>query len=197
MPVAQIVAGFTKVFVGEIVEKGECRSLLIHHVAISPHHPHRNLIIIVLVRSSCSPGAPRREGTPVSRSPARGVPHVPGGDRARWLRSAITREKALHAISALWTSKPPSVADIASYLPELQLTCVSSTMKVSTSPRYAVSTRTKESKDPDPDSTFALRGEVLIQRLLFPAWNGGELVAHYSTDLGRSKTHVLVTVFTS
>ena len=25
MPVAQIVAGFTKVFVGEIVEKGECR----------------------------------------------------------------------------------------------------------------------------------------------------------------------------
>ena len=26
MPVAQIVAGFTKVFVGEMVEKGECRS---------------------------------------------------------------------------------------------------------------------------------------------------------------------------
>jgi transcription initiation factor TFIID subunit 11 len=32
MPVAQIVAGFTKVFVGEIVEKGKRRSLFLYHV---------------------------------------------------------------------------------------------------------------------------------------------------------------------
>jgi hypothetical protein len=59
MPVAQIVAGFTKVFVGEIVEKGNRRPSYHHHVAISN-------LIASSARSSGSPGAPRRKGPLVS-----------------------------------------------------------------------------------------------------------------------------------
>jgi len=36
MPVAQIVAGFTKVFVGEIVEKGESRPLAMCQIVLLP-----------------------------------------------------------------------------------------------------------------------------------------------------------------
>lgn len=51
-------------------------------------------------------------------------------------------------------------------LPELQIDVCQLNMKVSTSPRYAVS-NARRNKGPDPDSTLALRGVVLIQRSLF------------------------------
>src|SRR5712675_2386913 len=90
MPVAQIVAGFTKVFVGEIVEKG---------VKCCPSYHVANLGSNLGPCSSCRPGASWRKRSLVSGPSARGVPHVPGRDGARWRRAAITREKALHAMS--------------------------------------------------------------------------------------------------
>jgi hTAFII28-like protein conserved region len=95
MPVAQIVAGFTKVFVGEIVEKGKDLPLAI----IIPWPKASADLPPLDDPSSYSAGTPRREWTVVSGPPTRGISHVPARNWPCRRRAAITRQTALHAIS--------------------------------------------------------------------------------------------------
>jgi hypothetical protein len=71
LPVAQIVAGFSKVFVGEIVEKGACSGSYIS--GADPLHC-----------SACGSGAAGGVGAVGTRSPPGGVSDVPTGNGACW-----------------------------------------------------------------------------------------------------------------
>jgi len=118
MPVAQIVAGFTKVFVGEIVEKGECRSpLFIHHVAISPPHrdPKSNHYCIgsqlVQSRSAAEKRDPCLQITCVRRTAC--TRKKPGAlaPLGHYAGKGSSRDKRVMDLET------PSVAVIASYYP--------------------------------------------------------------------------------
>ena len=88
-PVAQIVAGFSKVFVGEIVERGTISPPFIF---LGPKASNVN------ESSTRSPSAERRHGAVVARSPARSVQDVSGGDGQSGRGSAFAFEEALHAV---------------------------------------------------------------------------------------------------
>lgn len=88
-PVAQIVAGFSKVFVGEIVEKGarfpvyallSCRAELAHD-------------------SEAGAGAPRRGWPAFAGSSEGGVPDVPGRDGAGRLRATGQVQTSLRTVN--------------------------------------------------------------------------------------------------
>jgi hypothetical protein len=115
MPVAQIVAGFSKVFVGEIVEKGSLSNLL-------------SSSRLRQASSTRGTRTERRCGSTVTGPSARGLSCVPAGDWAGGSRTPNRREEAFRAMSTVVRRKPS--ASISSYgvcIPERYGFCLFST----------------------------------------------------------------------
>jgi hypothetical protein len=175
MPVAQIVAGFTKVFVGEMVEKGECRSsfyLSPRGITAPPQlgSNHRIGSQLVQSRSAAEKRDPclqitcARRTACTRRRPGALAPlgHYAGKSSSRAKRvmdletPPLPPSRTLQAI----TRTPIDVSQVDMKYPPHSATPVSNTRRI---------------KELDPDSTFALRGVVLIQRIVIPGSESGEL----------------------